>query len=141
MPSNHDSRYEFPAPKTMRDAKTRKRALERDIMNIERQLADRDRRDRKGRPLTREAYLRWNKNARSSLIFKKTEHHYLKDWIVERRRAVSSKRAGIFDPNSPEELLLHAKGKLRDVLNGKSPDEAGLGSLYDLIDQYLHHAA
>ncbi len=139
--NNHEDRYRFDEPKTMAEAQERKRILERDVRNIERQLKDREKRDRNGRLLDKKSYLKWRKGARSSEIFKKTEQAYLKDWIVERRRAIQAGELGIFDPNDPREMLLRARLALRGILDGKSPEELEVGKLYDTIDQYLQHAA
>jgi hypothetical protein len=139
--SDHDERYTYPEPVSIAEAKLRKRELERDIMNIERQLSDRDRRGRDGSLLTKEAYLRWYKGARSSLIFKRVEHTYLKDWILERRRQLQARELDIYELSDPRALLLQCRQTLREVLDGRDPEDTDAGNLYNVIEQYLHHAA
>jgi hypothetical protein len=141
MERPHDSRYAFPEPESLREAHDRKRVLERDIMNIERQLMDRERRDRDGKPLSKDEYRVWHRKTRSVLIYKKVEQTFLKDWIVRRRREVQATEVGIFDPDDPREMLVQCRKVLRRLLDGEEVEEAGAGRLYDVIDQFLQHAA
>lgn len=135
--SNHEERYAFDPPKNMKEAKTRKRALERDIANISKQLSDPTRKDKRGKKLSTKDYLRWRGQARASLVFKQVEQVFLKDWIKERRRVIAAGELGVFDPNDPNHLLQVTREKLLEA-KGQAP---GLGELFDLIDQYLQHAA
>ncbi len=139
--TNHEDRYQFPEPKSMKEARKRKRELERDILNIDRQLRDPERRDRKGKLLSAEDYMRWSKGARSSLIFKKTEHAYIKDWMADRRRKIQANEIDIYDADDSRELLVRCRLVLRRILDGEDMDNLDLGSLFNVIDQHLQHAA
>jgi hypothetical protein len=128
---------QFIEPSTIAEAISRKRMLERDIWNIERQLAE-PRREQDGKPIDRKQYRSWRSKAHTSLVFKKAEQAFLKDWIIERRRAIEAGKLGIFDPNDPKELLVKTRAVLKKALAG---DDLELGQLYNVIDQYLQHAA
>jgi len=129
---------QFTEPSSIAEAKARKRALERDIMNIERQLAEPVRYDRDGSEMSKKDYRLWRSSAHSSMIFKKAEQAYLKDWIKERRRRVDAENANIFDANDPRNLLVEARTAIKKALAG---DDADLGRIFNVIDQYLQHAA
>jgi hypothetical protein len=128
---------QFNEPHTIGEARARKRILERDIMNIERQLAEPVRYDN-DRVLDIEEYRRWRSKAHSSMVFKKTEHAFLKDWIVERRRRVNADEVGIFEADDPREVLVKTRLALKKALDG---DDSALGAIYNVIDQFLQHAA
>lgn len=128
---------QFVEPSTIAEAISRKRTLERDIWNIERQLAE-PLREQEGKPLDKKQYRSWRSKAHSSLAFKKAEQAFLKDWITERRRAIEANKLGIFDPNDPRELLVKTRVALKKALAG---DDLELGQLYNMIDQFLQHAA
>ena len=126
-------------PPNLAQALRWKRELEKDIWNIERQLAEKTHYDRGSNTvLTGTAYANWRKSAHARLIYKKTDHSFLKDWIVERRRQIDADEVGIHDPNDPRELLQRTKIALGKALDGDAED---LGAIYNVIDQYLHHAA
>lgn len=135
--SNHEDRYQFPVPESIHDAKIRKRLLERDILNITKQLADGDRRDRSGKRLVLSDYRRWRSQARASHIFKQTEQVYLKDWIVERRRTLQASALGIFEPNDPRALLM----QVRTLLGDEEDRSSEMGLLLDTINQFFQHVA
>lgn len=120
----------FQPPGTMSEAIERRATLVADVMNIECQLCvfTNEHKDHK----------RWRAKARSSLAYKKEELLFLNNWIKERRRAIEANKLGVFDPNSPKELLMRAKIIINNTLDG---DDSQLGALYSMIDQYLNHAA
>lgn len=129
----------YRSPPSLSQALRWKRELEKDIWNIERQLAEKTHFDRGlNRLLTSKEYQSWRKSAHARLIYKKTDHSFLKDWIVEQRRRIDADEIGIHDPNDPRELLQRTKVAIGKALDG---DGADLGVLYNVIDQYLHHAA
>lgn len=128
----------FKEPTKISEAIARKRVLEADIMNIERQLAEPTRYDREGAKISKKDYQLWRSSAHSSLVFKKTEHAYLKDWIKDRRRRLNADEIGIFKEDDPREVLVKAKVALKKALAG---DDSDLGVIYNVIDQFLQHAA
>lgn len=126
-------------PQNLSEALSWKRELERDIWNIERQLAEKTHFDRSsGVVLSGAAYQNWRKAAHSRLIYKKVDHSFIKDWITERRRKIDADEVGIHDPNDPRELLQRTKIAMKKAMDG---DDSDLGVLCNVIDQYLHHAA
>jgi hypothetical protein len=122
---------QYNVPESIDAAIRRKRVLESDIWSIERQLSSHE-------ESNIAAYKNWRAKAHTSLIHKKGEQAFLKDWITSRRRQVAAHEAGVFEPDSPNELLLRVHAEIKRHLDGK-PNQ--LPALYNLIDQYLHHTA
>ena len=131
-----DPQYE--EPQTIKEARSRMHALERDIMGIERQLSEPERIDRDGKRLNRKEYRKWRGSALSSRVFKKLEYAYLKAWIKERRRRVEAEDLDIFDADDPKAILVSVRKALRQAMDG---DHADLGVIFNVVDQYLQHAA
>lgn len=127
---------QYQEPRSISEATARKRALERDIMNIERQLAEPVRME-EGRPMAKKEYRSWRSKAHASLVFKKAEQAYLKDWIKERRRQIELGKLGIYK-DEPKELLLKTHQELKKLLEDRATD---IPALYNAIDQYLQHVA
>lgn len=128
---------QFPEPRSISDALAQKRALERDIMNIERQLAEPIRMEG-NQPMAKKEYRGWRSKAHASLVFKKAEQTYLKDWIKERRRQIEAGKLGIRGMDEPRELLLKTRQELKRLMEDDSTD---IPALYNAIDQYLQHVA
>lgn len=132
-------KYNFEEPTTIREAKDRLMILLTDIRSIEKQLTDFERRDRSGEVLSREEYLRWRSRTRASQIFKQTEYARLKDWILERRRSIEAEEIDIERVNDARDILRAARIILRKAIDKGAP--ADVGRLYNVVDQYLYHAA
>lgn len=128
---------QFQEPHSIADATARKRMLERDIMNIERQLAEPVRME-EGRPMAKKEYRYWRSKAHASLVFKKAEQAFLKDWIKERRRQIESGKIGIYKSDDSKELLLKTRQELKKLLDDADTD---IPALYNAIDQFLQHVA
>lgn len=127
----------FPAPQSIKEALGRKRVLEGDILNIERQLGEKVRSEH-GRALSLGEYKHWRAKAHSSLVYKKTEQTYLKDWIINRRKEIQTGKLGIYRNGSAEDLLqrvLIEFGKLDRDEPTKIP------ALRSMIEMHLKHEA
>lgn len=122
---------QFRDPESVLEAQERMLSLSQDVMNIERQLAEPPRGEN-------DEYRRWRSKAHGSLVYKKSEHAFLKHWVTERRRQIEAGKLDIFHPNDPREILVRTRQALKKALDG---DTADLGPLYNVIDQYLQHAA
>lgn len=129
---------QFQEPSSISEATARKRMLELDIMNIERQLAEPVRVLEEGRPMPTKQYRSWRSKAHASLVFKRAEQVYLKDWIKERRRQIEAGKLGIQGMDEPKELLLKTRQELKKLLADSDTD---IPALYNAIDQYLQHVA
>lgn len=132
------NREQYDEPRSIAEAKERKRLLFADIMSIERQLADKYRVDRNGNKLSKQEYRLWRGAAHSSLVHKKSEHAYLKDWIIERRRTIEAAQIGIKNANDPMSVMVGLHEVLKKALDG---DDMALGKAFNVVDQYLNHAA
>lgn len=126
---------QFREPQNLREALERKTELDIEIVTIERQLTDPERRDRSGRLLDPKAYRQWKQRAHNVYLLKKAEQLRLRRWIKERRRAVDAEQLGITDPDDPVAILL----AVREELN--QGEEADLGLLRNVINQFFEHAA
>jgi hypothetical protein len=134
-------KYRFDEPESMQEALARIALLTRNIANVQYQLGDHERKDKRGRRLSPRAYRRWVQSARASLIYKRQEQAYLKQWVKDRRRAIEARQLDIFEPESPDALVQRCRVALRELLDGASLEEAEVGKLYNVLDQYLQHVA
>jgi hypothetical protein len=132
------AREGYPEPRSIAEAKERKLLLLTDILSIERQLADKYRVDREGHRLSRQEYRLWRGAAHSSLVHKRAEYAYLKEWIIERRRALEAAKIGVENMNDPRSVMTGLHAVLKKALDG---DDHALGVAFNVVEQYLYHAA
>jgi len=105
-------------------------------MNVERQLAEPLRCNQDGSEMSTMQYKRWRSRAHSSLVYKKGEQTYLKDWMKQRRVDIEAGKAGVFDVHDPRAYLVRARAVLKLVLDG---DTTAVGQAYSAIDQFLQN--
>jgi hypothetical protein len=143
MSSTHDYKYTFVEPRSIREAKMRLHEVQKDIWNMEKQLGDKTPRFNhdENRPMTPAEQKAWrSKKIRPKHIFAQVERARLMDWIAERRREATAEKLQVTNPNDGREILIAARTVIRKVLDEKDePDE--LGRLFDVIEQFLVHAA
>lgn len=129
-------------PTSMREAKTRKREIARDIALIQFQLSSKERKHPDGTALSAKEYRGWRAKAMRKLELLKYEHSVLRDWVSERRIAIQA--SNLDAPELDEgvtavKLLTVTKRFLhehKDKLEGTKR-----GELYNLIDLFLSHEA
>lgn len=138
MTSPHAHKYTFNPPGSIMEANDRMRELFIDIMNIEKQLSQGEKRGFDGRLLPRNEYKSWRSRTHASLVYKRTEYHDLKAWILQRRREVEAAEVQINNPNDPRDVLLAVRALLRDLLDD-NVDHGDLGVVYNVVDQHLQH--
>lgn len=127
----------FQAPQSIKEALGRKRVLEGDILNIERQLGEHTRTEH-GRVLSLGEYRHWRAKAHSSLVYKKTEQSYLKDWIVSRRKEIQTGKLGIYRSGSANDLLQRV---LIELTKLEKDEPTKLLALKSVIEMHLKHEA
>lgn len=125
----HPDRYTFERPASVKDAKTRMRALLNGIRDVQMQLGDKARRDKKD-------YAKWRMKAMASLAYKESEYGYLKDALVDLRREATAKVADVWDPNDPRHLLMRLRSEVDKKEKGK---EHRLPDVLDVVDRYFEH--
>ena len=137
MPKHHQKnldKYEFPAMRSLQQARARMREVTLNIMNVEKQLGDK----RRQKNMSASEYENWYEKTKAAKIFMVAEKHYIKDWILERRRQLDAKRVGIWPHNDPRTMLQRVVIEGRKSLAGEEND---LVAVLDLIDSYLQHDA
>jgi len=126
--------YDFELPTTLRGARDRLRMVTIDIMNVEKQLGDLRRKKQMGA----DQYENWREKTKAAKIFMVTEQQTIKDWILERRRQLDSKKVGIWPHDDPRSIIQRAISEGRKALAGE-PNE--LAAVLDLGDLFLNHDA
>lgn len=94
----------FKKPETAREARERIAKLVEEIMNIESQLADKNKKDTNGRRMHPRKYMAWRKNAISALSFKSAELQAARSWLRDYTHGILS-HAMDLDSSDPMELL------------------------------------
>lgn len=101
------SKYVFDRPRTLQEARERIARLRGEILDIEVQLGDRDRKGIDGARLSQMAFSEWRQRAKWSVRQRGAEIVYLQVWIAKREH---NQIEGLYrrmqlDPESPESLL------------------------------------
>jgi hypothetical protein len=130
----HPDKYHFEEPKTMKEARKRLRETTTNILNVEKQLGDENRRNR----MDPSEYLEWREKTKSAKIFMISEQQALKDWIFERRRKLTAEHYDIWGHDDPRSLLQQAVAEGRLALAGKDND---LAKVLELAELCLNHDA
>lgn len=130
----HKEKYNFEPPNTMKEAKELLREVTFSILNVEKQLGDEGLEER----LSAADYQRWREKTKSAKIYMISDQQALKDWILNRRRAIDAKEIGIWKPEDPRTLLQHAIIEGRLALDGKPNN---LARVLDLASLCLIHDA
>jgi hypothetical protein len=132
-------RKTFREPRSILEAKERRAKLIRDAHDIDVQFPGRGKRGKDGKPMSREAWLRWRKSAKAKKVWIEDEKAFLKEWIARRRASLAADVPDVYADDTPQHLLRRAHLVLRKALRGEAQD-ADLGSTYNALDQYLNHA-
>jgi hypothetical protein len=111
------SKYVFDKPMTVQEAKERIARLRGEMLDIEAQLGDRDRRGVDGARLSQMAFAEWRQRAKWSARQRGAEIVYLQVWIAKREH---NQIEGLYrrmklDSESPESLLAAAYKVLRSL--------------------------
>lgn len=101
------SKYVFDKPSTIQEGKERIARLRGEILDIEAQLGDRDRKGIDGARLSQMAFSEWRQRAKWSARQRGAEIVYLQLWIAKRQhnRIEAAYRRMQLDPESPDSLL------------------------------------
>lgn len=132
--SKNSDKYEFMQLSSLRQAKDRLREVTTNIMNVEKQLGDR----RRERTMPEHEYELWREKTKAAKIFMVAEQRHIKDWILERRRQLDSKKIGIWPHNDPRAIIQRTVIEGRKALVGE-PNE--LAAVLDQADLFLNHDA
>jgi hypothetical protein len=127
-------KYEFAPLTSMRQAKDRLRDVTTNIMNVEKQLGDR----RRQRTMSERDYELWREKTKAAKIFMVSEQMHIKDWILERRRQLDSKKLGLWPHNDPRAIIQRAVIEGRKSLAGEKNE---LAAVLDHADLFLNHDA
>lgn len=134
----------YKAPISIKEALQRINQLYADIIDIERQLAEKDRLDMNtGERMSPASYRRWRSAALASRMHKLVERKELQLWVQNRRRAILAKEAGVYRADDPRSLIVATTQALREFFHGDGDiDEAEnrLHKLLQLMEGYLMHA-
>ncbi|RMF51422.1 MAG: hypothetical protein D6746_17625 [Bacteroidetes bacterium] len=122
-------------PQSVREARVLIEECRQAIKTIERQLADRNVTDKKGRRLSNTKYHRWRRNALRALSAKQVELRYYRDWLA---KEMARREALKYDvtPDRCEDLLIASYNLLREWSREVEFNEAER-SLMDLIRSYI----
>lgn len=126
---SHPDRYTFERPKSVKECKSRMRALLNGIRDVHMQLGDKTRRERDG-------YQKWRVKATASLAYKEAEYAFLKDVLVEMRREAQARKADVWDPNDPRHLLMRLR---HEIEKKEAGEEHQLPDVLDTVDRYFEH--
>jgi hypothetical protein len=99
----------FEIPKSLDEAETLRAQLTNDVQSIQAQLGDKQRTDEEGRRLTSKEYWAWKKRAQHALNQKLDELRFIKNWIRERRHAMTAVGIRVDHPPPVEEALGHLR--------------------------------
>jgi hypothetical protein len=83
-------------------------------------------------------YRVWRAKAHSSLVYKKEEQCFLKDWIADRRREIEAGKLGIYKHNTAEDLLQKTLCELKKL--GRD-EPTRITALMHAIEMFLKHEA
>ncbi len=125
---------EFEKPTSLRQARDRLREITTNIMNVEKQLGDR----RRERTMKGPDYDTWREKTKAARIFMVSEQQFVRDWILERRRQLDSKKVGIWPHNDPRSIIQRTIVEGRKALAGEGNE---LAAVLDQADLYLTHDA
>ncbi len=124
-------KYEWRPPSTMAEAQQRLRDVTVDVLNCEMHLGDRRRQ-------TNHNYWTWRAKAKSARIFSLMEQKNIKDWILERRRAIAAQELEIWDHKDPRALIQRAVVEGRKALRNETNN---LEQVLVALDLFLIHDA
>lgn len=101
------SKYLFDRPRTIQEARERIARLRGEVLDIEAQLGDKDRKTVDGARLSRMAFSEWRQRAKWSARQRGAEIVYLQAWIAKRdhNQIEGLYRRMRLDAESPESLL------------------------------------
>jgi len=111
------SKYLFDKPSTIQEARERIIRLRGEMLDIEAQLGDRDRKGIDGARLSQMAFSEWRQRAKWSARQRGAEINHLRWWIAKRER---NQIEGLYrrmklDPEAPESLLAAGYKVLRSL--------------------------
>ena len=113
---------DFPEPKSMDEAQTRRGIIVDEMKEIDFQLSDRDKRDGHGNRVGSVDYWRWRKTAGDAKRFKERELMKLNRWIREKAMEEDAKKrerknllASSLDAKDPYMLILRAHDLLSQL--------------------------
>ena len=131
-------------PKSLKEARKRRRKVRDTMKDIEMQLADPNMTDKAGKRMTLTEWELWKSRAYRVLRRTQAEFSYLEYWIDETRRSIRANEAGIKNHLDPNAHLNTARHLLRSIRKCEAlPKELHdrTGRVADSIEAYLTHDA